>query len=929
MHKSFAMLPLVALAWTVPAQAGEQVLYQPAPDWVMPGEADFADAAAPATLFYDWQYRLEGGTVSAYVDWAQRIDNPQALMQANTQTLDWLPDKGDLIVHRVEIHRGDQVIDLLAQGVTFDVLRREQGLEERLLDGQLTASLSVPGLREGDVLRISRTVTTRDQALGEQMQALQFLPSEPWQVGHARAVMSWPDNAPIVWRAEDRVTVNGPQSRDGYNYIEVDLPLAEPDPVPDDAPFRYRRPAVLRAGTFADWQQVSAVMAPYFDAAATVEDGSDVAALARDIMDRSQDPLTRAAMAVRLVQDEVSYLLNGLDGGNYLPQAADETWHVRYGDCKAKTVLLLALLRRMGIAADPVLVSTRMGDAVPEVLPQPAAFDHVIVHTVIDGTELWLDGTSAATRLATIADVPPFYHALPLVAGGAGLIPMTMRDPAVPQIDAAVVIDHSAGVDFPALMTMTMRYSGPAAAQVGAMEDAMNPAMERQVAAELSGDSEEGMQVRSLTVAYDEEAALGTIEITGVVPPSFEWSDGRLRSEIRAGSNIGSFNPDRARAAWRDIPVATRGPRRQAYGLRMILPDAGAGFVLQGDEELADGFGNSRVTRSARIDGGELLASGEVFALLGEIPASDLPAARRAARRINANSLELVPPASVTWRWLLSDAERAARAAPILAAYQDAIAFAEADDYGPLTARALFLQSIYRFDAALADFDVLVAEEPSAWTYEYRSWLQRTQGDDAAALADLRSAFELAPENGTARSIAEMLAYAGRFDEAQEVMDEVFPGDEEDRLFQFASQATIAALEGDLVQARDYMDQAVAEAPQSSSALNSDCWFRGLFDTDLDGALAVCTQAVERASDPAAALDSRGLIRFRLGDLEGTLADLDAALAVSPGLPESHYLRGITKLHLGLDGGEEDIAIALRMAPQLERFYTRHGVLRP
>ena len=60
----------------------------------------------------------------------------------------------------------------------------------------------------------------------------------------------------------------------------------------------------------------------------------------------------RARAALRLVQDQVRYVFVGLDGGNYTPASVADTWQRRYGDCKAKTVMLMALLREMGISAE-------------------------------------------------------------------------------------------------------------------------------------------------------------------------------------------------------------------------------------------------------------------------------------------------------------------------------------------------------------------------------------------------------------------------------------------------------------------------------------------------------------------------------------------------------------------------------------------------
>src|SRR3546814_18600193 len=95
-----------------------------------------------------------------------------------------------------------------------------------------------------------------------------------------------------------------------------------------------------------------------------------------------------------LVQNEIRYLYRGMENGNYVPQAPEATWSLRYGDCKAKTLLLLAMLDQLGIEARPALVSSAFGDLLRDRLPTLGAFDHVIVEAKIAGTAMWLDGTT-------------------------------------------------------------------------------------------------------------------------------------------------------------------------------------------------------------------------------------------------------------------------------------------------------------------------------------------------------------------------------------------------------------------------------------------------------------------------------------------------------------------------------------------------------
>lgn len=161
-------------------------------------------------------------------------------------------------------------------------------------------------------------------------------------------------------------------------------------------------------------------------------------------------------------------MVMGMAGGNYTPQAPAKTWELRYGDCKAKTLMLLAMLRAMGIEAEPVLASSGGGDLLPERLPTPGAFDHVLVRATVGGETLWLDGTRAGTRLTDIRDTPALYHALPLTIAGSALIPVAMHANARPDLDVSLEMDESASVQLPSLFKAEIAVRGEMAAMINA-----------------------------------------------------------------------------------------------------------------------------------------------------------------------------------------------------------------------------------------------------------------------------------------------------------------------------------------------------------------------------------------------------------------------------------------------------------------------------
>jgi hypothetical protein len=89
----------------------------------------------------------------------------------------------------------------------------------------------------------------------------------------------------------------------------------------------------------------------------------------------------------------------------------------RFGDCKDKSLLLVALLSELGIEARPALVSAARRERVAGLLPSILAFDHAIVRATVEGRELWLDPTRLHQRAAPEAlACAPFGRALLVAA---------------------------------------------------------------------------------------------------------------------------------------------------------------------------------------------------------------------------------------------------------------------------------------------------------------------------------------------------------------------------------------------------------------------------------------------------------------------------------------------------------------------------------
>ena len=259
MKRWFVVGALVGVAGQ--AHASEIPSYQPVPAWVKPAPTPDVKASgedAPVLLIVDNQQRLADDMVWNYHEVASRAVSAQALAQIGTVKLTWLPDHGDLVIHRVEILRGGERIDALKAGGRFTVLRREQQLEQMQINGLLTATLAVEGLQIGDVLDVAYSVTTRDPSLRGNIQAVGPVISRPVKVGFARTRLLWPAGAPVHWKAYPVGADPTVSTSDGWTELAVALPLPKQPELPRDVPARFIRPPIVEASSFGDWAAVVA-----------------------------------------------------------------------------------------------------------------------------------------------------------------------------------------------------------------------------------------------------------------------------------------------------------------------------------------------------------------------------------------------------------------------------------------------------------------------------------------------------------------------------------------------------------------------------------------------------------------------------------------------------------------------------------------------
>lgn len=616
------------------------------PAWVTPGapgrEPAAARGGATVDLLNDTQVRLTSDSISSYRNFIYRIDTSQGLSSGAIQ-VGWDPALETLTFHHVRLLRGGKTIDLLHDGSSITVARREPNLERASLDGELTAILQPEDLRVGDTVDVAYSRTRRDPAMAGHAN-LVMGPEDGASYGRTRIRILWPSSRKVNWRALPGIVKPVIRTVGDEKELVSDLNSVTTQKPPVGAPSRFMIVNSVELSDFAEWTDVSQTLEPFYAKAARIEPGSPLLAEASRIANSSADPKVRAEKALILVETQVRYLFLGMDDGGYIPAAADLTWARRFGDCKAKTVLLLALLKELGIEARPVLVNTDNGDGIADRLPAMSAFNHVIVEATIEGRNYWLDGTQLGDRSLADLRTPNYRFGLPIVSGRSQLVPLVPEPLNGPTEIVSVSLDATAGLDVPAPAKAEMRFKGNSAIDMRLKYADLS---EAELDDELRGLWRKNLDfITPQTVAATDDPATGDFVVTMTGTAKMEWfKDAGARWYEVDGARLGwKFDVVRDGQLNADAPFAFDYPDWWAKRETIKLPGSGRGFKLQGgsiDEKVG---GLYSFHRKVSIDGDTLTMEANTQALAAELPAAKAAATRTRMAELSASGVYVRVP---------------------------------------------------------------------------------------------------------------------------------------------------------------------------------------------------------------------------------------------------------------------------------------------
>lgn len=476
LHMVCAVFALAVMSGTVSAdvptkihQRGEfQFQVSPVPAWVHAHEPALVwDQTAPGASGAKWRNWLidsqadrRAGKRVRYFDRSYESISTELTREAGKVQIWFNPEFQRLSIHRVAIRRAGKWQDRLEPGA-MTLARRESQFEQDMSTGMVSAMLVMNDVQAGDVVRVSYSIDGQNPIMaGLDVEDISFGWTNPILEQKLRVLL---DPTAVVSVHADNGAPAYREQRSA-SALEITASAQRLAAVIDEGnyPRGYPKIPSLVISEKRGWSAVATWVADLYPThGALPEELETRIATWRALPDDS----ARIGAALRAVQEEVRYFGIELGDNTHKPAEPALTWTRRYGDCKDKSRLLVAILQAMGIQANAALVSAENGRRVADLPPNAAAFDHVIVQVRVADGLLWLDPTATQQRGAPASIVNVNYgFALPVVAGTKSLIKVEQSKDA---INRTRIVEKFTPTEDQALdLLIESEYQGRAADQI-------------------------------------------------------------------------------------------------------------------------------------------------------------------------------------------------------------------------------------------------------------------------------------------------------------------------------------------------------------------------------------------------------------------------------------------------------------------------------
>ena len=339
-------------------------------------------------LLVDKQIRVaDNAPTQHFRHFAVQVVNVTGMEAASQISIVFDPEYQTLELHKLDIHRGGEVINKLPD-TDIQLLRREEELESSVYDGRYTADAIVDDIRVGDIVEYAYTITGENPIYnGIFAYNLDTNWNVPVSKNHFRLL--WPKTRQLYQKRHNSDHLLTRSDHDDYTIYSYSGENIPPVRRNSETPGWYQRYGCIQMSELDTWADAVAWALPLYRPAYQVD--TEIRSLAERICLSAANDENKVILLLNYVQNDIRYL--GIEFGvnSHQPSPPQETLERRFGDCKDKTVALIALLSAMGFESYPVLVNTSLEKGIGVLHPTFRAFNHVLIRTTVNGKHYWLD----------------------------------------------------------------------------------------------------------------------------------------------------------------------------------------------------------------------------------------------------------------------------------------------------------------------------------------------------------------------------------------------------------------------------------------------------------------------------------------------------------------------------------------------------------
>ena len=367
-------------------------LYQRASQVTPPAGADVLFLDDEEILVFDTEGRAVRSRYFLYKVLTQRGAEDWATVSSG-----WEPWREERPSLRARVITPDSVVHLLDEKTITDAPAKEN--QDNVFSDRRVMRAPLPAIAPGSLVEEELVSKESASLLGAgSVERFYFGGSVP--VRHTRLVLDVPTAFPLRFDIHLLPDLK-PQRNEVADRVRITFDYGPMDPIEDpEAELPSDVPAYpsITFSTGDSWQHVAEEYGKVVDKQIA---GADLKALVGRLIAGKDSRDEKAAAILQFLGREIRY--TGVEFGEsaLVPHLPSETLTRKYGDCKDKASLLVAMLRTAKIPAHIALLNTGSREDVALDLPGMGMFDHAIVY-VPGNPDLWIDATDEFARLGEI-----------------------------------------------------------------------------------------------------------------------------------------------------------------------------------------------------------------------------------------------------------------------------------------------------------------------------------------------------------------------------------------------------------------------------------------------------------------------------------------------------------------------------------------------